>query len=245
MNTETKKNKTRLTPKKLAITLAVLIILTGFGIAVYPYAKTLYYEYQQRDLMNKWQLKIAGIGYQNSNKDSQNSQTVPVSETSANSGVNGVNGGDLNDDGVLEGDVNAPFNVTYALNNMVGTLKIPSIDFTSPILKGDTPDNLNIGVCEVAGSTTMGGIGNYIIAGHYSKIRGRHFNRLPEIQIGASVFISDGFNTYEYKVYEILHVKAGDAPAISSDLKERTATLITCDYAVNPIGRVIVKCEMD
>ncbi|MCL2773296.1 MAG: class D sortase [Oscillospiraceae bacterium] len=248
MSIKAKKETKKRSRRKWAILLALLLILIGSGIAVYPYARTWIFEYQQRDLMNKWQLRIAGIGgYQNSTGQNQNDADNQQNglDASANDDSNGLNSSDLNDNGIFEEDANAAFNVNYALNLMTGTLKIPSIDLYSPILKGDTPENLNIAICEVADSTAaMGGIGNYILAGHYSRIYGRHFNRLHEVQIGASVFISDGYNIYEYKVYDIVHVKAEDTSAVILNTKEREATLITCDYSVNPIGRLIVKCRM-
>ena len=211
--------------KRRLITLfAVILILIGAAVVLYPYARAQYFNYLQSKLMDAW--------------TASDKNTNPVIESIPEPATNAI----INDDGIFEEDVNAVFDLNYALRLMVGVLEIPSIEIKSPILVGDTKENLDIAVCEVAGSCKLGEVGNYILAGHYSKIRGRHFNRLPEIKIGAQVFISTATERYEYDVYEILHVKAEDTWAVPLNPKEHMATLITCDYSVYPYGRVIVRC---
>jgi len=225
------KKKDKKTIKKIIIILALLLIVTGIGVAVFPYAASMYFEYRQQKLMNTWILENAGLLNKNTPANSDDQNDLP----------------DFADDGsldeyIFEEDINAFFDFNYALSMMIGTLKIPSINLSLPILKGDTKTNLNIGVCEVKSSGALGSTGNYILAGHYSKIRGRFFNRLPEIQIGASVFISSYTHSYEYEVIEILHVTPADTWAVQLNVPEKLASLITCDYSVEPYGRIIVKC---
>jgi sortase A len=225
--------------KKIIMVIAVIVIIVGAGISGYPFIIEKYFNYRQQDLLNSWALKNAGIGIGNEN--STDTTNVPA-QTEEEDIV--IEAEALSDE-IFEEDVNAFFDFEYALQNMSGTLKIPDLDLVSPILIGDTKQNLNIGICQVPDSGELGKAGNYILAGHYSKIRGRHFNRLPEIQIGTSVFISDAFTSYEYEVYEILQVKAEDTWAVQLNVQETMATLITCDYSVGePYGRVVVKCRL-
>ncbi|MCL2098872.1 MAG: sortase [Oscillospiraceae bacterium] len=226
-----RKKKKKLTKKKLLIILAVLIILTGLIISVYPYILSAIFNYRQQNLVNMWMAENAGIGPGNIN---EGLPAIPEEPE--------LTGGDSD---LYEEDIDAFFDFNHALNMMAGILNIPSLSLTSPILRPETEQNLNIGVCEVTGSTAApGGIGNYILSGHYSRIRGRHFNRLPDIEIGASVFISNLNGIYEYEVYEILQVKAEDNWAVRLNVRERIATLITCDYTKGePYGRWIVMCR--
>jgi sortase A len=240
-NIENKPEKEKKSKKKWIILLALLLIFIGFIVVFYPYLISKYFEYRQQNLINTWILDNAGLLPKN-NPDNQN-QDDPNSSGNPNANVPPEFADEESlDEYVLEEDLNAFFDFNYALSKMTGTLKIPSINLSLPILKGDTKTNLNIGACEVKGSTILGTPGNYILAGHYSRVRGRFFNRLPDIQIGASVFISDGFYSYEYEVIEIIHVKAEDTWAVQLNVPERIASLITCDYGVQPYGRIIVKC---
>ena len=236
-NFENKPVKEKKSKKKWIILLALLLIFIGFLVVIYPYAASMYFEYRQQNLINTWIIDQAGLVPKN-NQDNQNNLNNP---NNPNASPEYADEESL-DDYIFEEDLNAFFDFNYALSRMTGTLKIPSINLSLPILKGDTKTNLNIGACEVKGSTILGNPGNYILAGHYSRIRGRFFNRLPDIQIGASVFISDGFYSYEYEVAEILHVKAEDTWAVQLNVPETMASLITCDYGVQPYGRIIVKC---
>jgi sortase A len=235
--------------KKIITLIAVIAIIIGAGISGYPYIAESYFNYRQQDLIYSWTLKNHGIGFQNVPQETESREMIPNTENTALSQAENIPQTEEEyatlENEIFEEDVNAFFDFNYALQNMNGTIKIPDLDLVSPILIGDTKQNLNIGICEAPDSCKLGEVGNYILAGHYSKIRGRHFNRLPEIQIGASVFISSADRLCEYEVYEVMQVKAEDTWAVQINVQERTATLITCDYSVSePYGRIVVKCKL-
>jgi len=219
-----KKNK-----RKTIILLALCLICAGIIIASYPRAMSAYFEYRQQNLMNSWMFKNAGIAHQDIPEPPPREELFPSAA-------------DALDDEIFEEDVNAFFDFDYALQMMTGIIKIPSINLVSPILIGDTKTNLNIGVCELRQSVGAGEVGNYILAGHYSRIYGRYFNRLPEIKPGAAVFVQNSYGSHEYEITEILHVGAGDVWAVPINVPERMITLITCDYSRGePYGRVVVR----
>ena len=235
--------KTKNKKKAVILIFAVFFILAGTIIAAYPYIISAIFNYRQQNLINSWRLQNAGIGYQTAPERlagiaDYDDEADETPDAALSGYINGIND-------VYEENIDIFFDITRALRYMSGSLSIPSLNLTLPILKVYTEENLSIGVCEVAGSTAEpGGVGNYILAGHYSRIRGRHFNRLPEIQIGASAFINTLYGIFEYEIYEILHVKAEDARAVQLNVQERITTLITCDYSVEPYGRIIVKCRL-
>jgi len=232
-----KKEKDERKNRKLIFLLAVGLILFGLAIALYPHAIAKVFDYRQQDLMNSWMYKNAGIAYQDVPDPAPSDIVFPDPP--------GAGAADRGDD-IFEEDINAFFDFNHALKMMRAILKIPSIDLVAPILIGDTKENLNIGICETRQSAKAGAEGNYILAGHYSRIRGRHFNRLPEIRPGASVVVQTDYGSYEYIVYEILFVRPEDTWAVPINVAERMATLVTCDYSKGePYGRVVVKCRME
>jgi len=220
-----KDNKNR--KRTIIIILAVLLILTGIIIAVYPFVMQKIFDNRLQNLMDEWSSRI--------------DIAEPPSILDYEADESGVDS-----DEIFEEDINAFFDYDYALSRMSGILKIPRINLTSPILVGDTKENLNIGVCEVKGSVRAGEAGNYILAGHYSRVYGRHLNRIWEIRIGTSVFVETNTGIYEYIVYEILQVKAEDTWAVPINIQDdeniSIITLITCDYSTGePYGRIVVK----
>lgn len=135
-------------------------------------------------------------------------------------------------------------NQIYPSKNIEGTLKIDSINFYQPILKGATKNNLNLSVSKIDNTASMGTIGNYAIAGHNSKVYGRNFNRLHEVNIGDEIQLSNESNDYKYRVYDRFIVNPNETWVIESDENRSTITLITCDYSTDPSSRLIIKGEI-
>src|SRR5690606_21679810 len=122
------------------------------------------------------------------------------------------------------------------------TLIIDKIDLKMPVLKGATPENLNISVSSIenGGRPWLGN--NYAIAGHRSRTFGRHFNRLDELEINDEIVVVD-FQNRKF-VYQVTGKKIVDGNDISV-LENRNLseiTLITCDpiYEKNPSTRLII-----
>lgn len=135
-------------------------------------------------------------------------------------------------------------NEIYPSENIEGTLKIDSINFYQPILKGATKNNLNLSVSKIDNTASMGTIGNYAIAGHNSKVYGRNFNRLHEVDIGDEIELTDESSDYKYRVYDRFIVDPDEIWVIESDGNRSTITLITCDYSTDPSSRLIIKGEI-
>lgn len=83
--------------------------------------------------------------------------------------------------------------------NVVGKVIIPSLNIDLPILKGVTNRNLNAGATTMRPDQEMGQ-GNYPLAGHIMKNKSLLFGALMDIQIGATVYITDKETVYEYVV---------------------------------------------
>ena len=129
--------------------------------------------------------------------------------------------------------------------NTVGTINIPSINVTYPILAETTVELLKISPCKFFGPEPNE-VGNYCIAGHNYR-NGKMFGRLSELEDGDIVQIEDTTGrTIQYQVYRKYVVEPDDTSCTSQrangkPLTFRELTLITCtNYGTQ---RLIVKCR--
>jgi sortase A len=215
-----------------------LIIILGLFIAIYPFAKSAFYEYKKDKLLKDWgaYVLLNGPGGQQISAGAEIASPVPDPFKRPTFTKVG-------EDGVIEEDTQPSFDEGAMLADMLGVITIDKINLRSPILSGDSAANLDLGICVVKGSPEMGQMGNYILAGHKSRIYGRHFSRLSELAKGDIVLLSNGMETFRYEVVEKLKVTADDVWVLQNTPNERLLTLITCDYTQNPIGRLIVKAK--
>ena len=230
--------KTKLNKKKKLLFFAgAALTISGLLFAAFPWIKAAYFEYHKDKMLNQWgtyTLLTSPEGEQIAKGISR--PDLAYSNMSLGSKQ-------LNKDGLLEENVNPKLDENYMLANMIGIINIKSIDLRSPILKGDTVNNLDLGICELSGTAPIGSQGNYLLAGHKSRIYGRHFNRLSEVSVGDIAVVSDGLNSYRYEIYEKLQVSADDT-WILADTSESIMTMITCDYTQQPIGRLAVRARL-
>lgn len=213
--------------KSTRIAAALLLMLAGLGVILYPWAKAAYFEYNKNRLLAAWDTQEISV-------------PVPVpAPTSLPATSEPVLLGN-----VLEEDTDPAFDLEYVKKNMLGVITIEKIKLRSPILRGDTKKNLDICICLTKDSPALGEKGNAVLAGHKSRIYGRHFSRLMEISKGDAVLLDDGNNTYTYEVYKTIRTNDQDVDAMTEADYSSIITLITCDYTQKPIGRFMVKAKL-
>lgn len=223
--------------KNLKLIIPLLIIIIGTCIMIFPWYKAWKFNNVQGQALKKWRESIV------SGELTPNG-TIRVS-SNGNWFVSTVMIGDfINEDGVWEENTNPVFSLDYLLNYMEGVLTIQKINLKSVILKPATKQNLDISVCSVLETRVMGQTGNYILAGHYSQIYGRHFNRIKELTIGDILTVDNGYEEFNYQVIEIFSVTPTEVWVMNNDDTRKLITLITCDYATNPYNRWIVRGEI-
>jgi len=105
-------------------------------------------------------------------------------------------------------------------------LSIPSIDLYQPILETLSDDNLNVALTQIKEDQVLGS-GNFTVAGHLSSVDGRHFNRLPEVQIGDEVSVLTDKQVYTFTVDSQEVIEATDVDVLD-DGDQSEITLITC-----------------
>ncbi|MDR1643022.1 MAG: class D sortase [Clostridiales bacterium] len=150
----------------------------------------------------------------------------------------------LGEDNLIQEKIFSTFNPDRVVTQVTGIIKIPKINLEAPILTGVSARNLDIGIVELLGSQPMGHAGNYCLAGHSSRAKGRHFNRLPELTYDDEVILFDGVFSYKYKVYNIVSVSPDDPWPLQNVDTEAIITLTTCDYASTPTARLVIQARL-
>ncbi|MDR1540337.1 MAG: class D sortase [Clostridiales bacterium] len=207
----------------------IILALAGIAAAAFPTASKAYYDYSKDALISRWN------EYVKEQEPPENRLSLSLAQTGSIS---------LNNDGLIEEDAMAIFNIDELVKEMAGVVTIEKISLVAPILTGIDASNLSIGICELLGSQSPGNIGNYCLAGHKSKIYGKQFNRLIEVDLNDELKIYNGYETFIYEVYDRFTVKAEEAWPLENVYNDSIITLVTSDYTQTPIGRFIVKARL-
>ena len=118
--------------------------------------------------------------------------------------------------------------------NIIGQLKIPELDMELPLLKGTTNANLSAGAATMKDGQKMG-MGNYSVSGHNMKNKDLLFGSLMDIEVGATAYITDKNQIYEYEIYDIVVVPDTALYMIEDSEAEEKGkpiiSLMTCYYS--------------
>lgn len=128
---------------------------------------------------------------------------------------------------------------------VVGVLKIDSIDLNLPIIKGLNNTNLKIGVALLADTAMLEEQGNSVIAGHRGHSRGRLLNRLDEVKVKDRIVVeTKKGREIPYRVFNKVIVKPQQTDLLAPT-KENILTIVTCEPVRNPTHRLIVQAKPD
>lgn len=131
---------------------------------------------------------------------------------------------------------------TVAPGTRIGTIAIPALHLTAPIIEGVSDADLKRGVGHVPGSAQSGGLGNVVLAAHRDTL----FRPLRAVEKGMQVEVSGAAGTYRYQV-ESTRIVAPNQLEVMDIAEQPEVTLITC-YPFNFIGsapmRFVVKARL-
>ncbi len=122
-----------------------------------------------------------------------------------------------------------------------GTLSVPSIGISYPILTEESEELLKVSLCKYWGPSPNE-IGNYCIVGH-NYASGKMFGKLSMVNVGDEVTLTDlSGRTITYSVYNKYPVEPTDVSCTSQLTNgQKELTLITCtDYGKR---RLVVKAR--
>lgn len=117
----------------------------------------------------------------------------------------------------------------------IGIVEIEKLDVLYAIVEGTEDAQINRAIGHISSSAGIGKPGNCVIAGHRGGYYGTFFERLPELETGDEVVLTDLNGVrYHYVVYEQLMVDPPDW-SVTENLTNlngetmSTLTLITCE----------------
>lgn len=125
---------------------------------------------------------------------------------------------------------------------VLGVLKIDSIDLNLPIIKGLNNTNLKIGVALLADTAMPEEKGNSVIAGHRGHSRGRLLNRLDEVKVKDRIVIEAKDKELPYRVFNRVIVTPQQTELLAPT-QENILTIVTCEPVRNPTHRLIIQAK--
>jgi sortase A len=128
------------------------------------------------------------------------------------------------------------------VGQLIGTLTIPRIRSSLPIIEGTGAKELRRGVGHYVGSVIPGVSDNSVLAGHRDSV----FRKLGEVKIGDLITVKNDYGSFVYEVHKIRIVKANDRTVIVPTA-DAILTLSTCypfRYIGNAPNRYIVQAGL-
>jgi sortase A len=125
---------------------------------------------------------------------------------------------------------NLPYPIRPAQGDRIGTLALPTIGKTLPIIHGTDEDELEKGVGHYANSVLPGEMDNSVLSGHRDTV----FRQLGEIQKGDSLIVETTAGIFTYQFKEIRIVDQDDKTVIIPT-DHAVLTVSTC-YPFDFIG---------
>ena len=124
----------------------------------------------------------------------------------------------------------------------IGILEIPSIELKMPVSYGASETSLKVSAGWVSQTSSIGGFGNAVIAGHRNYAYGSHFNRLGELSSGDSIqYTPTEGETVQFIVTDTLDVLPGDPAAFEQPEDVQMLTLYTCTPIHAATHRLLVR----
>lgn len=118
-------------------------------------------------------------------------------------------------------------------------LTIPAIDLKQVVLETTTKENLDKALTQIKENQRLGE-GNFAIAGHRSRVHGRHFNRLDELKSEDEIILEDKDYRYTYNVVNKVTVLPSQVEVLDDKPGESLVSLVTCTPINTATHRLIV-----
>ena len=122
-------------------------------------------------------------------------------------------------------------------------IQIPAINVDYPIVQGDGPEQLRMGVGQHIGSVNPGQVGNIILTGH-DDIFGEVFRYLKDLKPGDLVIVFTNQKSYTYVVMSEPEIVEPTRVEVMGPSSEPIVTLISCyPYRIDN-KRIIVRAYL-
>lgn len=123
----------------------------------------------------------------------------------------------------------------------IGRISIPAVNIHNPLFAGygDRNQNLEYGVVTCVPDRIMGGVNNYVLAGHYMGSYGPAvLDNLHLAKIGDMIYVTDLHHIYAYEIKSISFAVKPTQVEVENNVNDQSMiTLITCsDFNTSKYG---------
>lgn len=138
-------------------------------------------------------------------------------------------------------DTAEKMNIEIKGHQVIGIIKIPTINMEYPILETTTAETLNLSITKFWGNE-INEVGNVTLAGH-NNLSGVMFGKIKKLKIGNVIELTDMQNiTLKYEIFKTYIIDPNDISCILPENEgTREITLITCTTGGK--NRYIVKAR--
>ncbi len=225
--------------EKILLIIAIIFIIVGTGIFLYPSISNYFAEKNHVEAIRNYDKMVIKIGEDSLKKEKEKAQTYNEN----------LSGDPVHDPFVLGSGYALPENYKEVLNisgdGIMGYIQIPKISVDLPIYHGTSEEVLEKGVGHIQNtSVPIGGNSTHsVLTGHTGLPNAELFTRLDELVVGDIFYIHVLNDILTYKVYEIKVVLPDNIDELRITSGEDLVTLVTCTpYGVNS-HRLLVKAE--
>ncbi len=223
-------------PRKVLLTLSIVLLLVGVGFIVYPPVAQWLYDRQAGEAIEEYEARL-------------DSDSIDLSALRAAMEAYNL---DIYENGQVgfrdAWSYQTPsFDLTeWGLpDNMVGYVRIPAMGVTLPIYLGASEENMALGAVHLSQtSLPIGGENtNSVIAAHRGWSAIAMFRDIEALSLGDEIYITNFWETLTYRVVETKVILPSDTDEVLIQEGRDMVTLITCHPYRSNTHRYAVYCE--
>lgn len=216
---------------------AILFILIGIGLILYPYLSNYFYSKDVED--DKEEFIESTVA---DSDDNELLEKLYEELKRRNEELFASNQENLVDPFSYE-QVTIDLSEYGIYDNTIGYINIPKMNIDIPILLGANTENMQKGATHMTETSyPIGGENtNSVIAAHRGWYKSKMFRNIDKLEIGDVIYIQNFREELVYYVYDIKIIEPTDLSELKIEEGEDIITLITCHpYLINT-HRYIVK----
>lgn len=221
--------------------IAVLILLIGIGLLVYPRIAQALYSWRANQLIRTFE---QGISASPDSHTSEKFNDLYLAMQAYNREIYSNSQKDLKDAFSYQ---QASFNLEeWGLDEKIaGSLAIPRLNIKLPIYLGATEENLHKGTGHLSQtSLPIGGVNtNCVLAAHRDMSTAEMFRNIDTLQPGDTLTLTNIWQTLTYQVVQTQVIHPADIKAILIQEGRDLVTLVSCHPQGQNYLRYVVYCE--
>ena len=221
--------------KKIRVIFCVIIFITGFGIASYPFISNMVAQRHASQVVKDYETNVEEM-------DEEKIDVMKEAAKKYNEQLSNVVSVDDENENNEQGESYVDL---LNIGESLGYITIPKIDVNLPIYNGTSQDVLSKGVGHMEQSSyPLGGVSTHcVLTGHRGLPSAVLFTDLDKLEIGDEFYLHVLDEILAYKVDQIKVVEPNESGDLEIIDGKDYCTLVTCTpYAINS-HRLLVRGE--